>query len=249
MALQAGVMSITVEHAKDLKSGDWFGKQDPYCILRVGCQQFRTQTAKDGGRNPVWHETFQIALMDENHVNMDVKDQDVGRDDLLGTASFSLARARQKGSDRQEVAVFSKKSRKQHGYVLVTLKWAPHGAQAGSAQPQVQVQMQAQSCLQPQHQSNPYGDAVEYGTQPLQQQLLLPSVPLSGMEIPVSEDSLAEAGYYCSAAAAAAAAGVAAAPPRTYGGYPSCVPHLVGQVPPSAMYQPALVTPSIYYHQ
>ncbi|GIL82514.1 hypothetical protein Vretifemale_11335 [Volvox reticuliferus] len=73
MMIESGVMNITLEYAKDLKSGDWFAKQDPYCILRVGGQTFRTHTAKGGGRNPVWNETFRVNIMDENDVSLDIK--------------------------------------------------------------------------------------------------------------------------------------------------------------------------------
>ncbi|KXZ54157.1 hypothetical protein GPECTOR_5g255 [Gonium pectorale] len=126
MALEAGVMSITLEYAKDLKDGDWFGKQDPYCIIRVGGQTFRTRTATDGGRNPVWNQTFQFNVINENDVELDIKDEDVGRDDHIGSATFSLAKAREAGTDRINVPVLSKKSRKQHGFIAVALSWAPN---------------------------------------------------------------------------------------------------------------------------
>ncbi|GIL42548.1 hypothetical protein Vafri_505, partial [Volvox africanus] len=127
MTIKSGIMNITVEFAKDLKSGDWFGKQDPYCILRVGGQTFRTHTVKCGGRNPIWNETFRVNIVDENDVSLDIKDEDLGRrDDLIGNATFSFSRARYAGNDRQEVAVFSPKSRRQHGFVSVSLKWTPH---------------------------------------------------------------------------------------------------------------------------
>ncbi|GLC51851.1 hypothetical protein PLESTB_000555400 [Pleodorina starrii] len=135
MTLEAGLMSINILYAKNIINKDWFGKQDPYCVVRVGGQTFRTQTAKDGGRNPVWNETFRMNLLNENDVSIDLKDEDVGRDDFIGSATFSLARARQTGHDRQEVPVFGPKSRKQQGFVSVALKWAPHRVPAAHQQP------------------------------------------------------------------------------------------------------------------
>ncbi len=73
MALDAGVMSITIEFAKDLKDQDWFGKQDPYCQISVGGQRFRTRTAIDGGKNPVWNETFSANVINENSVEVVIK--------------------------------------------------------------------------------------------------------------------------------------------------------------------------------
>ncbi|KAG2432135.1 hypothetical protein HXX76_009061 [Chlamydomonas incerta] len=128
MALDAGVMSVTMEFAKDLKDSDWFGKQDPYCIIRIGGQTFRTRTAVDGGRNPVWNETFRFNVINENSVDVEIKDEDVGRDDLIGNATFSLAKARESGADRIQAGVVSKKSRKQRGFLSIALSWAPNKA-------------------------------------------------------------------------------------------------------------------------
>lgn len=37
--------------------------QDPYCIVKCGGQTFKTRTAKDGGKNPVWNETFTVGVV------------------------------------------------------------------------------------------------------------------------------------------------------------------------------------------
>ncbi len=69
------------------------------------------------------------------------QDEDTfSRDDVIGVANFSLAKAREMGSDRVQVPVASKKSKKQHGFLAVTLKWTPNTAnkaQAAAAAPAV----------------------------------------------------------------------------------------------------------------
>ncbi len=55
-------------------------RQDPYCILRVGGQQFRTRTAVDGGKNPVWNETFTFNCINENTVDFEIKVSGHGED-------------------------------------------------------------------------------------------------------------------------------------------------------------------------
>ncbi len=69
------------------------------------------------------------------------QDEDTfSRDDVIGVANFSLAKARETGSDRVQVPVASKKSKKQHGFLAVTLKWTPNTAnkaQAAAAAPAV----------------------------------------------------------------------------------------------------------------
>ena len=109
-------------------SSPYPSRQDPYCIIRIGGQTFRTRTAVDGGRNPVWNETFRFNVINENNVDVEIKDEDVGKDDLIGTCTFSLAKARESGSDRIQAAVVSKKSRKQRGFLSIALTWEPNKA-------------------------------------------------------------------------------------------------------------------------
>ena len=82
----------------------------------------------DGGRNPVWNETFRFNVINENNVDVEIKDEDVGKDDLIGTCTFSLAKARESGSDRIQAPVVSKKSRKQRGFLSIALSWEPNKA-------------------------------------------------------------------------------------------------------------------------
>ncbi len=94
---------------------DWFGRQDPYCVVTCGSQTFRTRTAKDAGRNPVWNETFRFSVVNENEVVLLVKDEDVVRDDVIGTACISLARARAQLSEKVTAPVVAPKGGKQYG--------------------------------------------------------------------------------------------------------------------------------------
>ncbi|KXZ43576.1 hypothetical protein GPECTOR_86g369 [Gonium pectorale] len=128
MALEAGEMSLTVEYAKDLKDKDWFGKQDPYAMVRVGNQQFRTRTATDGGKNPVWNETFRFNIINENDAELIIKDDDVAsHDDYIGTCRVNFAKAREYGRDTVQLPVSSKHG-KQHGFVQVTLMFTRNSA-------------------------------------------------------------------------------------------------------------------------
>ena len=58
MALEAGVIVLTLEYADGLKDVQWFGRQDPYCRVIIGNQEFKSRTANSGGKTPVWNETF-----------------------------------------------------------------------------------------------------------------------------------------------------------------------------------------------
>lgn len=65
MALTAGELYLTLEFAQGLKDKDFFGKQDPYAIVSIGNQQYRSKTHTDGGRNPVWSQTFNFNIINE----------------------------------------------------------------------------------------------------------------------------------------------------------------------------------------
>jgi Ca2+-dependent lipid-binding protein len=64
-------------------------------VVTVGSQTYRTRTATDGGRNPVWNETFRFNVINENTVLVKLMDEDtMARDDLLGQCTISLAKVR-----------------------------------------------------------------------------------------------------------------------------------------------------------
>ncbi|KAG2432133.1 hypothetical protein HXX76_009059 [Chlamydomonas incerta] len=127
MALDCGLLTVTVEAARDLKDPEWVGRQDPYCVIRVGGQTFRTRTAVDGGRNPVWNETFRFNVPHPGDDVLEVvlkDDQLIEHDATLGAARIPLAKAREMGADRvQAAAVISPRHHRQHGAVSLALQW------------------------------------------------------------------------------------------------------------------------------
>lgn len=176
MALDAGELTVTLEFATNLKDKDWFGKQDPYCLLTVGGQTLRSKTATDGGKNPVWNQTFKFNLINENDLVITCKDEDVSADDLIGTGRAQLARARTAGTDRQSVPMMSKNG-KQHGHVQITLNFvrnsalsggAPHGVNAPPAYGGYAAPPQYQAYGMPPPYQAPYGQPAPYGYPPQQ---------------------------------------------------------------------------------
>ncbi|KAG2493723.1 hypothetical protein HYH03_008236 [Edaphochlamys debaryana] len=130
MALEAGSLRVTVQYAQGIKDQDWFGRQDPYVKVRVGSQERRSRTCTDGGRNPVWEETFEYSILNENNIELTLFDEDtLARDDLIGTAQVSLATVRRQGQDTVQAPVSSgKKAHKQKGFIQVALRFTPNSA-------------------------------------------------------------------------------------------------------------------------
>ncbi|KAG2447143.1 hypothetical protein HYH02_007889 [Chlamydomonas schloesseri] len=126
MALDAGQLRVVLQYAKGLKDQDWFGRQDPYVRLRLGSQERRSRTHIDGGKNPVWEETFEFGIINENTLELILYDEDtLKKDDLIGTATVSLARARELGHEVVQAPVLTK-HHKQKGFVQLTLSFTPN---------------------------------------------------------------------------------------------------------------------------
>lgn len=157
MALDAGELTLTLEYGHGLKDKDWFGKQDPYCIITVGNQTMRSKTAKDGGKNPVWNQQFRFNIINENNFTIKVMDEDVGGDDHIGDGIGQLAKVRGGShTDRQDITLVSRKGGKARGHITVTLTFLPNK----SLKPQA---TQAQPYGYP---AAPYGAPAPYGAYP-----------------------------------------------------------------------------------
>lgn len=52
--LSKGILDVMVLEASGLKSMDFFGKNDPYCTIKVGGVTKRCSTIEDGGADPRW---------------------------------------------------------------------------------------------------------------------------------------------------------------------------------------------------
>ncbi len=61
-------MCVDFIHTQGIKDKDWFFKQDPYAVVTVGSQVYRTRTAIRGGTAPVWNETFKFNVSTPIHM-------------------------------------------------------------------------------------------------------------------------------------------------------------------------------------
>ncbi|XP_022104260.1 extended synaptotagmin-2-like [Acanthaster planci] len=92
-----GVLRIHVIEAKNLVAKDLAllskGKSDPYCIVRVGSQKFKTK-AISKTLTPVWDKYFEAIVYQSHGQTMDIdvwdKDEGPGKDDFLGTLSLNV---------------------------------------------------------------------------------------------------------------------------------------------------------------
>ena len=82
----SGKLLVTVIEAKIERDTEWFGKMDPYCIVKYREQILKTKEHTDGGKAPRWNETLTI---DVKYVGDDIEiavmDAELmGKDNLIG---------------------------------------------------------------------------------------------------------------------------------------------------------------------
>jgi hypothetical protein len=109
------------------KDGLW-GKADPYVQLQLGEQKARSETVGNS-QDPIWGFTATLMLDERSpgHLLLEVYDADLGKDDLLGSASIQL---RDIVLQRQLFDQWVPLQGCQSGEVLVAATFRPLGSQA-----------------------------------------------------------------------------------------------------------------------
>ncbi|XP_067891245.1 extended synaptotagmin-3-like [Heterodontus francisci] len=95
--LPHGVVRIYLNKAADLIRKDVYfmgmvqGKSDPYALIRVGTQTFRSKTIK-GNLNPEWYEIYEAVVHEAPGQDLEVElfDEDPDKDDFLGSLVIDL---------------------------------------------------------------------------------------------------------------------------------------------------------------
>ncbi|GFR28457.1 extended synaptotagmin-2 [Trichonephila clavata] len=94
----AGVLRLNIVEARELVKADvgvlGMGKSDPYCIISVGIQEFRTPVVKNT-INPKWN-FFCEPIIDQfvgQNIDIEVMDEDQSsKDDFLGRVSIDISK-------------------------------------------------------------------------------------------------------------------------------------------------------------
>jgi thiol:disulfide interchange protein len=63
---------------------------DPYVKLQMGSQTFKTKTHKNAGKKPSWFDVCEFIRTDEEVLNVQVYDEDIISDDLVGSGVLEL---------------------------------------------------------------------------------------------------------------------------------------------------------------
>ena len=120
-----GILRVKVVEAKDLEAKDIGlvkkGKSDPYAIVQVGAQSFRTRVIEDN-LNPKWNETFE-AFVDNSEgqqLGMLIYDEDTSsKDSKIGSLDTGIASAIETGYRDLWLPLEGVK----HGRAHLVLRW------------------------------------------------------------------------------------------------------------------------------
>ncbi|KRX07423.1 Cyclic nucleotide-binding protein [Pseudocohnilembus persalinus] len=78
---------VIIEKAEIFEDHETFGKMDCYLKFKFANQEqeYKTQTANDQGKYPVWNQSFQMFFDEKNEkLEIELWEEDVGSDDYLG---------------------------------------------------------------------------------------------------------------------------------------------------------------------
>ncbi|KAL4437932.1 hypothetical protein ABPG74_001103 [Tetrahymena malaccensis] len=100
------------------------GKMDPYFIMKMGEQQFRTITAKDQGQNPKWNEGAKHGFnrTNENQIILELWEEDEkSSDDYLGSAQVDIKELISEQPPQNEYIIYDD-NKKQIGVVQLLIQ-------------------------------------------------------------------------------------------------------------------------------
>merc|ERR1711874_393091 len=90
--LPKGTIMVTLHKARELEKKGRFGKADPYAVLNVGKDKFKSKTINNN-HNPEWNFDIKFDIDQETaeEISLEVFDEDmIGKDDPLGQTKLHL---------------------------------------------------------------------------------------------------------------------------------------------------------------
>jgi len=103
-AIQAGVLTVLFEYAKDLDNVKYPLPQNPFCIISIGDEEEETNPREDSKTTPVWFETRTLNVKNETKFSVEVhhySDGD-GESKFIGGGEGDLTLVRAQGWDREQ---------------------------------------------------------------------------------------------------------------------------------------------------
>lgn len=68
---------------------DLIGKSDPYCVIHIGGEKFKSKASKGTGKAPIWKDSFTFNG-NANELKIQLYDEDTFKDDFYGEGTLNL---------------------------------------------------------------------------------------------------------------------------------------------------------------
>jgi C2 domain len=119
-----GKLLVRPQTAQLAKNKDFLRKQDPYIVMSIGSQQFKTSISKNGGKQPSWTDTINFNINNDQALILHLFDKDkITRDDFIGECTIPLAEVYQRRSLTNWYNIHSKG--RLVGQILVSFDFMP----------------------------------------------------------------------------------------------------------------------------
>lgn len=119
---KAGVLIVVVQKASLTRDTELLGKMDPYALLKINNNEYRTKVKEDAGKTPSWNETFEFSAKSGDVLDFGVYDKDdVGVDDFIGGAQLVLHTDSLKERQSSWFPIFFGEKKEKTGQILLEL--------------------------------------------------------------------------------------------------------------------------------
>ncbi|RPA76984.1 hypothetical protein BJ508DRAFT_213247, partial [Ascobolus immersus RN42] len=99
-----GTLVVILDKGRNLPSRKSYGKQDPYCVCRLGKEGKRTEADKRGGQTPIWDKELRFTVRDSpdyKTLKITCFNEDK-KTDLIGEVSIPLDKILVKGGGTED---------------------------------------------------------------------------------------------------------------------------------------------------
>ncbi|KAI8139101.1 C2 domain-containing protein [Fennellomyces sp. T-0311] len=130
MGFPSGILTVNLYEAKDLKSEDLFGKNDPYVELWLDEDYKQKSSEIKNSDNPVWNETFTFNIpqgSSDKKLYLKVLDKDLTSSDKIGEAKVNIKDIINSGRKFDEwVKLPAKLGLSSHGEIHLGIDFIPN---------------------------------------------------------------------------------------------------------------------------
>ncbi|CAO3647917.1 unnamed protein product [Cunninghamella blakesleeana] len=93
-----GELAVVALKARDLPNREIVGKQDPFCVFRLGEDAKKTKTDYRGGQYPIWDDQVNLMVPEgKTKMRVQIFDEDAKKEDLISETDLDLTEVIKEG--------------------------------------------------------------------------------------------------------------------------------------------------------